>query len=190
MWALARSPDPDLTLRAMERLADAAGPHWAEIDAALRTDVDLRGRLLALLGSSTALGDHLVSHPDRWRRLTGEHAVAADLPPDLDAYTVAMLTAVGADPSAQPPGTPHGARAAVTGAEAVAALQTAYRDALLEIAAADLAAVSEPTLPVMSLDVAAAALADLAAAAMRAALAVAAAELVPEQDGNCRPGWP
>ena len=182
MWALARSPDPDLALRTLERLAEAAGPGWAEIDAALHTDAGLRGRLLALVGSSTALGDHLVSHPDRWRRLTDAHAIAADLPPDLDEYTVALLTAVGADPSAEAPGTPRGARAAVVGAEAVTTLQTAYRDALLEIAAADLAAISEPTLPVMSLDVAAAALSDLAAAAMRAAVAVAAAELEPDPE--------
>ena len=35
-------------------------------------DVVLRGRLFALLGGSTALGDHLVAHPDRWRRLTAD----------------------------------------------------------------------------------------------------------------------
>ena len=68
MWALARSPDPDLALRAVERLYAAVADRPA-LDAALRTDVGLRGRLLALLGSSTALGDHLVTHPDRWHRL-------------------------------------------------------------------------------------------------------------------------
>ena len=36
---------------------------WPACDAALRSDVVLRGRLLALLGSSTALGDHLVDPP-------------------------------------------------------------------------------------------------------------------------------
>ncbi len=184
MWALARSPDPDLALRTVERLADAAGSGWVEVDAALRTDVGLRGRLLALVGGSTALGDHLVMHPDRWRRLTDKHAISVDSRPDLDAYTVALLSAVGADPSGDPPGTPRGARATLVGDEAIAALRTAYRDALLEIAAADLAAVSEPELPVLALDVAAAALADLAAAGLRAAVAVAAAELVPDPDAE------
>ena len=70
MWALARSPDPDLALRALDRLAGANAREWTACDAALRGDVVLRGRLFALLGGSTALGDHLVSHPDRWRRLT------------------------------------------------------------------------------------------------------------------------
>ena len=71
MWALARSPDPDLALRAVERLYAAVADRPA-LDAALRTDVGLRGRLLALLGSSTALGDHLVTHPDRWHRLAAD----------------------------------------------------------------------------------------------------------------------
>src|SRR5690606_39228238 len=78
MWALARTPDPDLALRTLERLAVAA-PDWADCDAALRTDPVLRGRLFALVGTSTALGDHLVTHPDRWRRLTtGNGPAVAD----------------------------------------------------------------------------------------------------------------
>ena len=64
MWALARSPDPNAALRGLERLMEAV-PDRAALDAALRSDVRLRGRLTALLGSSTALTDHLVTHPDR-----------------------------------------------------------------------------------------------------------------------------
>ncbi|MBA2322653.1 MAG: hypothetical protein H0V92_01065, partial [Pseudonocardiales bacterium] len=33
MWALARSPDPNLALRALERLSEAAGPEWPALDA-------------------------------------------------------------------------------------------------------------------------------------------------------------
>ncbi|MGQ0576610.1 MAG: bifunctional [glutamine synthetase] adenylyltransferase/[glutamine synthetase]-adenylyl-L-tyrosine phosphorylase [Pseudonocardia sp.] len=179
MWALARSPDPDLALRGIERLADAV-PDWRALDVALRADVALRGRLLALLGSSTALSDHLVVHPDRWRRLGGPaHIPAAD----LRACTVALLGAVGADPGAPPAGAPGGGRAGLTGAEAVSALGTAYRDEVLTLAAADLAAVGEPGLPVLAVDDVAARLADIAESALRACLAVALAE-----SGDTDPG--
>jgi glutamate-ammonia-ligase adenylyltransferase len=164
MWALARSPDPDLALRSAERLMQAA-PDRAELDAALRTDEVLRGRLLALLGSSTALADHLVTHPDRWHRLT------ASAPPPGEGARAALLRAVGADPDAAEPGP-----AARTGADAVGALRTAYRDEVLVLAAADLAAASEPELPVLDVAEVAAQLADLADAALQAALAVALAE--------------
>src|SRR4029079_4448434 len=73
MWALARSPDPALALRGAERLV-AALTDRRGFDAALRAEVGLRGRLLALLGSSTVLGDHLALHPDRWHRLRADHS--------------------------------------------------------------------------------------------------------------------
>ncbi|MHA6784147.1 bifunctional [glutamine synthetase] adenylyltransferase/[glutamine synthetase]-adenylyl-L-tyrosine phosphorylase [Pseudonocardia saturnea] len=172
MWALARSPDPDLALRSAERLAAELtdGPAF---QAALRADAVLRGRLFALLGSSTALGDHLITHPDRWHRLTGDHR------PDPASYPAALLTAVGADPAAPPAGSADGARATLTGTEAIEALRTAYRDELLVLAAADLAAVGEPELAVLEVDDVAAHLSDLAAAALQAAIAVAAAEAFP-----------
>ena len=172
MWALARSPDPNLALNTLDRLA-AAASDWPACDAALRSDLVLRGGLLALIGSSTALGDHLVTHPDRWRRLT------ADVPdPCADAATctATLLAAVGADPDAPPAGGPGGGAASLTNGAAVTALRTAYRDELLVLAAADLAAVGEPTLPLLPLEVVAAQLADLAIAALRAALAVALGE--------------
>ncbi|GAA1265570.1 bifunctional [glutamine synthetase] adenylyltransferase/[glutamine synthetase]-adenylyl-L-tyrosine phosphorylase [Pseudonocardia aurantiaca] len=169
MWALARSPDPDLALRAAERLVQAV-PDRADFDAALRTDQVFRGRLLALLGSSTALADHLITHPDRWHRLT------ASAPPPGAAATAALLRAVGADPDGPPAGAAGGSPATLTGAEAITALRTAYRDEVLVLAAADLAAVGEPELPVLDVEDVAAQLADLAAAALQAALAVAVAE--------------
>jgi glutamate-ammonia-ligase adenylyltransferase len=165
LWALARSPDPDLALRSAERLLQAA-PDRGELDAALRTDPVLRGRLLALLGSSTALADHLVTHTDRWRRLTG------DAPAPGEGARAALLRAVGADPDGD-----GMAPAALTGAEAVEALRTAYRDEVLVLAATDLGAVSEPELPVLDVADVAAQLAALADAALQAAVAVAAAEI-------------
>jgi [glutamine synthetase] adenylyltransferase / [glutamine synthetase]-adenylyl-L-tyrosine phosphorylase len=170
MWALARSPDPDQALRSAERLLQAA-PDAAELQAALRSDVVLRGRLLALLGSSSALADHLVTHPDRWHRLT------ASAPPPGTGATEALLKAVGADPDGPAAGAPGGCVAAVTGSAAVAALRTAYRDELLVLAAADLAAVGEPELPVLDFETVTGQLSDLAAAALQAALAVAVAEV-------------
>lgn len=179
MWALARSPDQSLALRAVERLAQTAP--WPAIDRALRTDRGLRGRLFATLGSSTALGDHLVRHPDRWP-LLADTAERGDPPPDLARRTANLLRAVGADPDAPTPGTVGGARASLTGADAVAALRTAYRDELLGLASADLAAVGDPELPVMEVDDVAAQLADLAEAALAASLAVAAAEQDPPDE--------
>ena len=173
MWALARSPDPDLALRATDRLAGADARQWKECDAALRRDVVLRGRLFALLGGSTALGDHLVAHPDRWRRLGVD---TPDPATGVEARTATLLAAVGADPAAPPAGAEGGGAARLRDSEAVDALRTAYRDEMLVLAASDLAAVSEPSLPVLPLDDVAAQLADLATAALRAALAVALAE--------------
>jgi glutamate-ammonia-ligase adenylyltransferase len=169
MWALARSPDPDLALRGAERLFHSV-PDRKALDAALRSDQVLRGRLLALLGSSTALTDHLITHPDRWQRLTTDAA-----PPGTGARA-ALLRAVGADPDGPPAGAPGGSAATLTGSAAITALRTAYRDELLVLAAADLAAVGEPELSVLDVEDVAAQLADLADAAVQAALAVALAE--------------
>ena len=172
MWALARSPDPDLALRQVERLSEAA-PDWKRVDAELRTDVGLRGRLLALFGSSTALGDHLITHPEQWAQLT-DGPDRQNPPPDLARRTAVLLHAVGADPADERP------RAQLTGVAAVTALRTAYRNELLGLAAADLAAVGERSLPVMEVDEVTAQLADLAAAAIRAALAIAVEEIDPD----------
>jgi [glutamine synthetase] adenylyltransferase / [glutamine synthetase]-adenylyl-L-tyrosine phosphorylase len=205
MWALARSPDPNLALRTLERLAEADRTEWSALDGALRKDEGLRGRLLALLGASTALGDHLVIRPAVWRHLASERALTPDRLPDVATRSAALLRAVGCEPPPAPdkaddpapaggPGAGPGAgpsavtggsavpRAALTGPAAISALRDAYRDALLEIAAADLAAVSEPSLPVLPMEVAAAQLSDLAAAALHAALAVAVSEIFPRAE--------
>jgi glutamate-ammonia-ligase adenylyltransferase len=186
MWALARSPDPNLALRAVERLSESVGKGWAELDAALHTDLGLRGRLLALLGSSTVLGDHLVTYPDHWRLLVTGRAMDPEQPPELTDRATALLTSVGCptDPELPPPGAPGGVRATVTGLRAVVALRTAYRDALMDIASVDVGAVGESSLPMMSIELVGAQLADLACAALRAALAVAAAEVLPPEPAS------
>ncbi len=175
LWALSRSPDPELALRTLGRLADSTGADWEELDASLRRDAGLRGRLLAVLGSSTALGDRLVADPARWRRLAG---TGGDVTSGWSQRVrTALLTAVGADPDATPPGGPDGTRAELTGIGAQRALRDAYRDLLLDLAAADLAPVAEPELPALGYEQVADGLATLAAAALEAALAVAVSDV-------------
>ena len=51
VWALARSPDPDLALLALERLRESLDEgEWAALAEALRVDQGLRGRLFGVLG--------------------------------------------------------------------------------------------------------------------------------------------
>ena len=143
---------------ALARLAEADPAAAPALLARLRTGALLRARLTGVLGASSALGDHLAAHPADWRLLDDP----ATAPPDL-------LAAVGADPADPPAGT-AGSAARGAGDDVVTDLRTAYRRHLLVLAARDLGGE-------LSLDEAAAALADLAAAALSAGLAVALAGL-------------
>jgi len=126
--------------------------------------VVVRQRLLAVLGASAALGDELVRHPELL-------AVLADPEPALGRpagdVRAELLAAVGADPHARVP------VAGVTGPQGVDALRHTYRARLLRIAAADLCCGE----PLTRLPGVAAALADLASAALEGALALSRAEL-------------
>ena len=153
--AIAAAADPDLALTALARL-----PGEAALQAALRADHGLRDRLIAVLGTSAALGEHLVRHPGQWRVLAGPEALAAAEPGELRAE---LLAAAGADGSQGDP---------------VTALRVAYRGRLLHLAARDLTGA-------MTLGETAAELADLAAAALEAALAIARARLEREAS-RCR----
>ncbi len=168
--AIAAAADPDLALTGMARLfAAAAGngathkaaiPGQDALHAALRAEQDFRERLIAVLGVSAGLADHLARHPEDVEILRG--AVSRPDPAELRAE---MLRAVGADP--HDPESPTAA-----GAEPVAALAAAYRRRLLHLAARDLTGVA-------TVDVVGEELADIAAAVLEAALAVARAELPP-----------
>ena len=72
LWSLSRAPDADAALRTLIRLHENPETGWDELNAALLTDRSLRGRLFAVLGSSLALGDHLVAHPQSWKLLRGK----------------------------------------------------------------------------------------------------------------------
>ena len=156
--ALGTAADPDLALAALARM-----PRDAELARALDGGPRLRARLAAVLGASVALGDHLARHPDHWRVLSGEGALPAPEPGEVRA---GLLTAVGSAPEDPEP------VAAAGGADPVIGLRVAYRRRLLALAARDLTGEA-------SLDQVSAELADLAAAALEAALAIARANLPP-----------
>ncbi|AMC64481.1 glutamate-ammonia-ligase adenylyltransferase [Mycobacterium tuberculosis variant africanum] len=69
LWSLSRAPDADAALRALIRLSENPDTGWDELNAALLRERSLRGRLFSVLGSSLALGDHLVAHPQSWKLL-------------------------------------------------------------------------------------------------------------------------
>jgi glutamate-ammonia-ligase adenylyltransferase len=155
LWSLSRAPDADVALLAMVRLADALGGDWDELNSELLTDRALRGRLFGVLGSSVALGDHLVAHPQSWRLLAGDVNLptAHDLREDFTAAAEKVEITRGAG-TAVPP------------------LRGLYRDRVLVLAALDVASTveNEPVLPLMTVG---AHLSDLADAALGAALTVA-----------------
>jgi glutamate-ammonia-ligase adenylyltransferase len=148
LWSLSRSPDADTALRTMVRLADALGDDWDELNRALVKDRGLRGRLFGVVGSSIALGDHLVAQPRSWHLLAG----AVTLPSAVelrDAF--ARLAEKSSDAND---------------------LRVLYRDRMLVLAGLDVAPTveNEPVLPFPTVG---AHLADLADAALGAALIVA-----------------
>ena len=167
--ALSRAADPDLALLAVDRFRESVG-EWDAVSAELASDPGLRGRLLAVWGVSSAFADHLVAHPEDWQRLRSSRARG---PSSVEGYTAALLSAVGAEGGTGEPGTSDGPVAALHGTEATSALRAEYRGLVLEIAGADLGAVVESSLDAPSYERVAAALSDVAVAALRAALAVA-----------------
>ncbi|GIG27464.1 bifunctional [glutamine synthetase] adenylyltransferase/[glutamine synthetase]-adenylyl-L-tyrosine phosphorylase [Cellulomonas marina] len=165
--ALTEVADPDGALLALAKIAGAAGrtpAHRRLLAEVLGAEGPARRRLLAVVGASAALGDWLAAHPE-------DLAVVADPTPGtavpVAAVRAELLTAVGADPAADVPVAARG------GAEGTDAMRRAYRSRLLRIAATDVSGADLLT----PMPAVAAALADLAAAALEAALAVARADL-------------
>ncbi|WP_270887804.1 bifunctional [glutamine synthetase] adenylyltransferase/[glutamine synthetase]-adenylyl-L-tyrosine phosphorylase [Pedococcus sp. 5OH_020] len=159
--ALGAVADPDLALLSLVRLMEAlrsSEPRRRDLEseaattvsglvAALRRPGEARDRLLAVLGASAALGDHLVAHPEHWRSV-------AHAQPSTPQDRIAELVAAVSEPGEH---------------TAYDALRIGYRRQLLGIAALDLTSGD----PERALPEAAAALADLAEAALEAALVVA-----------------
>ena len=166
LGALGEVADPDQALLALARIAGAvqALPEKSALLTQLLGRGPGRDRLLAVVGASVALGDTLAAHPDQLE-------VLADLTPGTGVpvgdVRTELLAAVGSDADADVP------VAAVGGPAGWDAMRRAYRRRLLRIAATDL---TSPE-PLTRMPGVAAALADLAAAALEAALALARAEL-------------
>jgi len=154
--AVAAAADPDLALAGLDRLLSAATDRW-QLLSALREQAGLRERLIGVLGASAALGEHLARHPDDWRLLADERAV--DVRPSRFGLESTLLAAAG-----EP--------------EPMDALRVAYRRCLLGLAARDLAGT-------LAMEDVAGELADLASAALAAALVVARREL-PVDAPPCR----
>jgi [glutamine synthetase] adenylyltransferase / [glutamine synthetase]-adenylyl-L-tyrosine phosphorylase len=95
---LAYTADPDLAARALQRLVERAGD---EVLAELEADEAFARRLLAVLGASTALGDHLVATPAEWRALRSEGIELPSGPPDVPElrlqYRRALIAIAAAD---------------------------------------------------------------------------------------------
>ncbi|MDT5009348.1 MAG: [glutamine synthetase] adenylyltransferase / [glutamine synthetase]-adenylyl-L-tyrosine [Mycobacterium sp.] len=151
LWSLSRAPDADAALRAMVRIADALGDGYEELNAALLKDRSLRGRLFAVLGSSLALGDHMVANPRTWHLLAGGIVLPAAEQLRRGFVDVAVQTPANAT---------------------LSALRLTYRNRLLVLAGLDLAPTveNEPVLPLTTIG---AHLSDLADAALAASLELA-----------------
>ncbi|MDJ0393017.1 bifunctional [glutamine synthetase] adenylyltransferase/[glutamine synthetase]-adenylyl-L-tyrosine phosphorylase [Rhodococcus sp. G-MC3] len=185
LWSLSRAANADLALRTVVRLSDTLADGYAELDAALRTDKGLRGRLFGLSGASSALADHLVSDPDAWRLLATPEGKSSGANarvelPSKGQLTAQLLDAVQAVPETGDNAAPGLYRAGITGPEAVVALRKIYRDQVMVLAAADLAATVE-NLPVLPYQLVGTQLSDMADAALTAALAVAVATACPDR---------
>ncbi|MFZ4511389.1 MAG: bifunctional [glutamine synthetase] adenylyltransferase/[glutamine synthetase]-adenylyl-L-tyrosine phosphorylase [Candidatus Nanopelagicales bacterium] len=159
--ALAAAADPDQALRAIHRLVDAG----VDIQA-VAADDEWFAALVAAVGMSSALADHLARHPGSVERLRGV-ALRAPSPAERREH---LLRAVGADPGADSPA------ASVDGP--ADALRVAYRDELLTTVVRDLVHGAR-------VDDIAEELADLADAALEAGLAIARAEM-PTDSAPCR----
>ena len=125
---------------------------WDELNRALVKDRGLRGRLFGMLGSSLALGDHLIAHPQSWHLLAGQVTLpsAKEL---RDAFAEIAESRTDTRSAVQP-------------------LREFYRDRLMVLAALDMASTveNEPVLPFTTVGDH---LSDLADAALGAALTVA-----------------
>ncbi|MDN5797527.1 MAG: bifunctional [glutamine synthetase] adenylyltransferase/[glutamine synthetase]-adenylyl-L-tyrosine phosphorylase [Intrasporangium sp.] len=154
LGALGETADPDLALLGLVRLLEALAPAQVPSDTGitaltdrLRTGGPGRDRVLAVLGASSAFVDHLVRHPGHW-------TCAARAEPQPGQQARAELVAAVTEPGKH---TPYDA------------LRIAYRCALLRIAALDLTADD----PLAVMPATGEALAELAEAALEAALAIA-----------------
>ncbi len=203
--------DPDQGLAALVRFLEAAaqlptdGPAGGDrLRAVLTRPGPARDRLLGVLGGSQALAGQLAKHPRQWVAAALPDGGPGEVSRDIHERTEAILSAVraagtqGHEAGEQAVGDravgdgAGGARAVGNGTvangtggareqAACDALRLAYREQLLGIAAHDLTAPD----PLAAMPAVAAALADLAAAALRGGLAIAGQQH-PDAVSQCR----
>jgi glutamate-ammonia-ligase adenylyltransferase len=184
LTALGTASDPDLALASLALLAERD----PKVVRELSEDHGFRDRLVVTLGASTALAGHLARHPADRDVLKG-HAGAER--PDPVTIRAELLTAVGADPrepepvAALPRGQAgaHDQGSAQQEHSAPSVLAAAYHRRLLHLAARDLTGVN-------TIDEVAEELADLAGAALEAALAVARYEMITARSAAAPPAAP
>ncbi|WP_104175507.1 bifunctional [glutamine synthetase] adenylyltransferase/[glutamine synthetase]-adenylyl-L-tyrosine phosphorylase [Arthrobacter sp. Y81] len=152
---------PDTALQSLVRLIEKH-PDLRKLAAA---DIDTSEPLYRVLGASEALGEFLIRHPEH---LDAFDVVASPepVPADTGELRARLLKSVQADPKARRP------VAELSGPDAYVALRTAYRRGVVDLAVKDLCAAD----PLDFMPAAGAELADLAGAAIEAALAVSRAE--------------
>ena len=184
LWALSGAPDADLALNSLYRLMVALDEHQGnhdDIDHAIRTDPVFRVRLFALLGASSVLGDHLIANPTTWHLLRHDAPTRSNMLRELLGCIGAAPAGLVGDTATDTLDNVGTYRAAGTGTTCTTietTLKQTYRTLLMRIAAIDLAGtypensrrVGQPEVPLGTVT---AQLADLADAALTAALAVA-----------------
>ena len=206
--SLALTADPDMALLSLVRLAEAATaagsthrasagsvePGCTTTPAVLLRSIlsdpaaehrEHRHRLLAVLGASQALGDFLMAHPERLTALAPLRAWSSlEEPSPSEALQRVVQEALGqagpanAAPSDGGETTPHPAGAGPAVSRATAALRRAYRDRLTAIVADDLTSAD----PIEHVPTVCRRMAELADAALDAALLVARAAVGPQAD--------
>ena len=206
--SLALTADPDMALLSLVRLAEAATaaesthrasagsvePGCTTTPAALLRSIlsdpaaehrEHRHRLLAVLGASQALGDFLVAHPERLTALAPLRAWSSlEEPSPSEALQRVVQEALGqagpanAAPSDGGETTPQPGGTGQAVSRATAALRRAYRDRLTAIVADDLTSAD----PIEHVPTVCRRMAELADAALDAALLVARAAVGPQAD--------
>ena len=205
--SLALTADPDMALLSLVRLAEAAAasesghlvseggiePGCTTTPAALLRSIlsdpaaeqrEHRHRLLAVLGASQALGDFLVTHPERLTALAPLRAWGSPEEPGVgETLQRAVLDVLEqADSAKADPSdideAPHPAGAGPAVSRATAVLRRVYRDRLTAIVADDLTSAD----PIEHVPTVCRRMAELADAALDAALLVARAAVGPQAD--------
>ncbi|WP_120004906.1 bifunctional [glutamine synthetase] adenylyltransferase/[glutamine synthetase]-adenylyl-L-tyrosine phosphorylase [Nesterenkonia muleiensis] len=179
---LHESPDADQALLLLIRLLERAPEVGRLFGETAESGYPRAVALVRLFGASRALGEFLIRHPEQadvlFEEENSEHAAAGDSVARKTAESApeqlrdVLMQAVRADPEAENPAA--GLSEDFTAKEAGCALRIAYRREVTRLALRDITAAE----PLDYLPAVARQLADLAAAAVDAALAVSRAQLV------------